>query len=355
MKKIAFWLNSLGLGGTEKSAQSFVKHLNKTKYEIEVFTYSDADLTRMPAIQNYAKVNLLNRTNPNFALLENFDIVHSFRAGNIEPPEPGQHFSGPKFVETNVFAALDQNPLVNKSLFMSKWLMDYALGGNTVVPGQRMSFLPGRFDYIDNPTELPFTDEKLNLGLDKNTIVLGRSGRPDNGIYDSINVKAARNLKAQGHNIHFLVAAPPSNMIQDLKDFDIPFTVIEPTVDDILLSKFYNTIDIGAMARVDGETNGLAMQEMLIHGKPVVTHRAVPSIPGMGVFQAQTVLIKNGYNGYCVDHDVASYTDALAMLIVDADFRKRAGQRAKNEAIEKFEASVSTKKLEGIYDRLLDV
>ena len=348
MKKIAFWLNSLGIGGTEKTAQSFAKYLDKTKYLIEVFTYADADLTRMPAIQNNAKVNLLDRKKPNFSLLENFDLVHSFRSGLSEPPEPGQHFNGPKFVETNVFGMLDQNPLINKSLFMSKWLMDYALG-------DRMNFLSERFDYIDNPTELPFTSDKLDIKTGKNTVILGRSGRPDNGIYDDINVKAARNLKMKGYDIHFLVAAPPSNMIKDLTDFDIPFTIINPTVDDVLLSQFYNTIDIGAMARVDGETNGLAMQEMLIHAKPVVTHMAVPSIPGMGVFQAQSRLIKNGYNGYCVDHDIASYTEALEMLILDADLRKRIGQRAKKEAIENFEASVSTRKLENVYDGLLNV
>lgn len=356
MINIAFFLNSLDIGGTPKTAQTFGKYIDKTRFNVEFFTYNDADLTRREKIESFAKINLINRNHPDFSILESFDIVHVFQSGYNEKPRPNIDYKKQKgFIITNVFGCLDSNPNIDRDLFMSKWLMDYALGGNTIAPGNRMNFLRGRFDYIDNPTELPFSNEKLDIKTGKNTIILGRSGRPDNGIYDDINVKAARNLKMKGYDIHFLVAAPPSNMVKDLTDFDIPFTIVNPTVDDVLLSQFYNTIDIGAMARVDGETNGLAMQEILIHAKPVVTHMAVPSIPGMGVFQAQSRLIKNGYNGYCVDHDIASYTEALEMLILDADLRKRMGQRAKKEAIENFEASVSTRKLENVYDGLLNV
>ena len=71
------------------------------------------------------------------------DILHVYRSGFSEYPEPEKDIRVPHFVETNVFGFLDQNPHIDKTLFMSKWLMNAALRGRS----------HPRFDYVNNPVE----------------------------------------------------------------------------------------------------------------------------------------------------------------------------------------------------------
>jgi glycosyltransferase involved in cell wall biosynthesis len=108
-------------------------------------------------------------------------------------------------------------------------------------------------------------------------------------------------------------------------------------------------MDIYTHARADGETFGVNIAEAMIHGKPVVTHIAEPSVPGMGVFQSQTDLIDNAMNGFVCENNVDDYAQALRILI-DSDFlRQEFGVHAREKALEEYEAAVCTAKLEDIY------
>ena len=51
---------------------------------------------------------------------------------------------------------------------------------------------------------------------------------------------------------------------------------VDKTVDDVRISKFYNTIDVLAHSRKDGEINPANVWEAFAHGKPVVSHYAHP-------------------------------------------------------------------------------
>jgi hypothetical protein len=345
--RVNYFSNGLGIGGSEKTEYLFARELNKDKFDVTVFTYADAALDRKYEFERFCNVILLDRQNPDWQIVSNCDILHSFRSGYREVPEPGEQLDVPHFVETNIFGFYDNNHAIDRHLFMSKWLMNYT--------SRQLGFKPNGFDFVNNPVELPYTDQKLDIANkwhQEGATIDGRSGRPDNGIYNAINVNAVRLLRMQGYDIRFLVLAPPSNMIKDLIDFQIPFDFVEPTVEPLVLSMFYNSIDILAHARADGETFGVNIAEAMIHSKPVVTHIATPSIPGMGVFQAQTELVDNGSTGYIVNNDPAEYAEALKGLIDNRDSRIMFGMNGHNKAVQQYEVGQCVKKLENIYHEI---
>lgn len=352
MIKVLHYLSNLGLGGTEKTCQLFADYLNPDLFEVALAYKEDGprgDLfRRIPHLQMFH----LDESEPGFGLSSlvtcfDPDVLHVYRSGFPEFPEPGQDVKVRNFVETNVFGLSDPNPNVDKTLFMSEWLLNY------VVPFRGSE----RFDFVNNPVEEPHTDDVLDVATrwrNEGAIILGRCGRPDNGIYHAINVRAASLLRMQGHDVRFIVMAPPSNMIDDLTEWDIPFYSIDPTVDPVALSTFYNSVDIYAHARADGETFGVNIAEAMMHSKPVVTHVAEPSVPGMGVFQSQTTLVDHERTGYVCPNDVGVYTQALATLIDNPEQRLRMGKAGYHKAFSEYHATVCTQKLERIYRELVN-
>jgi glycosyltransferase involved in cell wall biosynthesis len=91
----------------------------------------------------------------------------------------------------------------------------------------------------------------------------------------------------------------------------------------------------------------------MIHRKPVITHRAVPSHPGMGVFQSQTDIVKDGITGYVVEHDSKAYAEALINLILDPQKRETMGQKGWTVAMSNFQTPIVVQKLERIYEELV--
>lgn len=341
MTKIAFWINSLGLGGTEKTAVLLAKHLG---VPVDFFTYEDAERSRADEIiSNGNRVFYVNRQNPDFSPLGKYRIVHTFRAGNPERPEPGIDFvkaSNALFVETNIFGLHDENKLIDKTLYMSEWLMN-AVG--------RQKTNPDRFDFLNNPIELPHSNSKLNIEGLENKVVLGRIGRPDPGIYDDIALRAAALAHNSGLPVHFIAVAPCDHMIKDMRDWDIPHTVIDPTVNPYVISQFYNTIDIHTHARVDGETFGCVIGEASLHSKPTITHWATPRNPRMATFQSQTKLVEDGVTGYVVERSIGAYYSRLSELIQNKELREKMGQAAFDKGMREFHADVVVRKLRDIY------
>jgi len=346
--KVLHYLRHLGLGGTEKTCQLFFEHSSED-FEVHVAYERSGDHPRLEEFVKAAKVcggtlhvvDSYKGDRPDPTSLQHVidntgvDLLHVYRSGYQEFPIGEVKVS--HSIETNVFGFVDSSYQVDKTLFMSKWLMNYALRGRT----------GDRFDFVNNPVESPYTH--LGLDLDKSAIWLGRCGRPDNGIYNSVSVDAARLLRMQGYDVRFIMAAPPSNMIKDLEEYEIPYHTIEPTTNPLVLSTFYNSIDILAHARADGETFGVNIAEAMMHGKPVVTHIATPSVPGMGVFQSQTELVDDGVTGFIVNNDVAEYAEALKKLIDSPNMRERFGHAGFEKATREYHVDACQEKLEKTY------
>jgi glycosyltransferase involved in cell wall biosynthesis len=346
--KVMHYLTNLGLGGTEKTCQLFANNMNTSDFDVYLAYEKAGDKTRLDLFK-CNKVEVDKNSDSLNEVIKSFqiDIFHVYRSGFPEYPVPGKDINVNSFVETNVFGMLDRNPKINRSLFMSEWLMFDVC--------RKIGGRHERFDFVNNPVESPCTDENMRTQFPEDAIILGRCGRPDNGIYNDINVQAARILRLQGYPIHILAVAPPTNMVNDCRQFDVPLVVIEPTIDPIVLSKFYNTIDIYAHARADGETFGVNIAEAMIHSNPVVTHIATPSFPGMGVFQAQTKLVDDGITGFVVQNDCNEYAEALKKLIDSKNLRDRMGIAGLEKANHEFHVDACVQKLERIYKEVMYV
>ncbi len=365
--KVLHYLRHLSLGGTEKTCQLFFEHATRGEFEVAVAFEEGGDHTRLQEFVKGAKVcggslhriNSYSEKEPNGQALQHVidgfrpDIFHVYRSGYPEFPGPGLHISIPHFIETNVFGHYDANMFIDRSLFMSEWLMQNTL--RHLAPISR-GIMPRRFDFVNNPVEQPYTSDRLPIreSWGDKVIVLGRVGRPDNGIYNAISIEAARMLREQNYDIRFIVVAPPGNMIDDLARYEIPFYVVEPTVNPLVLSQAYNSMDIYAHARADGETFGVNIAEAMIHGLPVVTHIATPSVPGMGVFQAQATLVEHGKTGFVVRNNAVDYVQMLKVLIENQPLRQSMGDAGREKAMREFEVSVCVNKLENIYKQVVN-
>jgi hypothetical protein len=272
--KVLFYLTNLGIGGTEKTAILFAEHLDRDRFQVFFVYNREGDHTRLPelrrAMSHPDDVLVALHAKPELkALIEknDIDILHVFRSGFPEFPEPVQDVFVRNFIETNVFGFYDNNTEITKSLFMSEYLMNhsYLQLANAGHP-HAGDLLMERFNFVNNPVEDPVTDEAMKLDIPDNTIVLGRVGRPDDGIYTDIAVKASFLLQTQGIPIHWLVVAPPPKMLEDLNRFGLSSTIIDPTVNPKILSRAYNAMDIYAHFRADGETFGVNIAEAMIHG-----------------------------------------------------------------------------------------
>ena len=351
MYNILHYVDSLDLGATTKSAILLAKHLDRARF-LPFFAYKNVGPRSKQCLDLFGDRLFQVRDAEHFrGILANnkIDLVHSHRSGEKHFPEVGIDYIGPKVVETSAFGGYNPNPLIDRTLFMSRWLYRFAQGNYPHL------FLnqPSRFDFLNNPIELPTTGEKLDR-LPTGKIFLGRCGRPDDGIYDDINVKAAFILQSKGYSVHFLVVAPPPSMIDDLMKFDIPATFIEPTVKDDTLSRFYNSVNIYCHARADSETFGSNIAEAMVHNLAVVTHIGQPKYPGMTVYGAQTELVSHGITGYVSQYDAQEYADYVEKLINDPEERFRMGQNGAAKIMSEAYIDVIITKLEKIYQEVLN-
>lgn len=353
--RILHWHNDLGLGGTQKTIEQFAIELKKRGHECVVACYKDGDMSRKVNLDKAnVPVSTISRNNKYFDFQQITDwmpdIIHVYRSGYSEFPEPEEHFTlkGAKFVETNVFGHHDSNPYIDKTLYMSEYLQYFA---------QKYG---ERYDFINNPIPKPPDNHKSYYQFHDDKINIGRSGRPENGIYDSISIDAINYLFSirpeLRDRVRFLALAPPPNMIKDLDKYNIDYHIVLPTIDNEEIFRFYNNMDICAHARLDGETCGNAIQEAMMHGVPVVTHISDPGVSAKDIcpFQAQCFLVENDVTGYVVDHDFKAYAMALLDLIDNVDKRKHMGLEGQGKAFREFQTTVCVDKLEKIYREILN-
>lgn len=270
------------------------------------------------------------------------DILHVFYSGRAGPPISDEVVmrSVGAVVTTNVFGVRNEAPThdqVRLIFMVSDWLRQQ---------GSTWAAADPRVEVFYNPVEPPAStgDLRAALGIPRDAFVIGRVGRPENAIYDPISLQAYQRI--QDERSWFLALAAPSYMIRDARRLGLRnFVSLPPSVDGKWLSEFYNTIDVLAHARYDGETFGCNIAEAMRHAKPVVSHLS-------HMMNAQVEVI--GDTGFVVQQgDVDSYAEKLKLLRDDASLRARLGEAARRRAAEHFDAERLTRRLEASYLRLM--
>ena len=266
-------LNDLTLGGTEKMVQIHLSHFVKDNTFNHYLAYrSQGDKAREKYFKEILGSDKLLCYDSHSTLLNIIRnkkpfILHRYSAGIPEFPfvkEIKEHTK--HFVSTSVFGNQDDTIDISKVIYVSKHVQWMA--------GQQDN---ENHHVVRNPIEAPYSTENLReeLNIPKNAFVFGRIGRDDENIYDPINIQAY--AQVEDEHTFFVLVNPSSRCRADLRDLNIKnVRFMERTTSEVRLSKFYNTIDVLAHSRKDGECNPANAWESFAHGKPVISHYGHP-------------------------------------------------------------------------------
>lgn len=344
--RILHIIKSLGLGGTEKTMQLFVSHLDQTKFT--PFVYSFADGERRGQLLNRGVqvfvgkdlLGLLTRLKP--------DIVHIHRAGWPEPKLLRTlHLAEVPFVvETNVFGRFDPSPqasVIDRHLFVSEFcLWRYAKVNGIPAP-------PPRHQVLYNPVDTDFFVEHP-IPRDWTSATVGRISRPDPGKWSRLALDFIPRAASLVPNFKYRIIGATPDVREWVRTNGVSHYVefCEPVHDDAELAAFFGTLSAFAHANDAGESFGLTIAEAMAAGLPVVTH------PAKGLRDnAQLELVDHGVTGYVVN-TADEYAHAVAQLLNNPDEARRMGAAAREKAVREFRVQTLVKKLEDIYINLLN-
>ena len=261
--------NQLTMGGTEKMSQIFCKHfVRDNTFDHYVAYKKGEENTREPYFKEIVGPEKMLCYGSHLELLNIIKekkpfILHRYSAGIPEFPfvkEIKEHTR--HFVSTAVFGNQDNTIDISKVIYVSKHIQ--WLAGTQATKNHHV---------VRNPIEAPYSTENLReeLGIPDDAFVFGRIGRDDENIYDPINLEAY--AKVANSNTYFVFVNPSRSSRTDIERLHISSArTIERTTSEVRLSQFYNTIDVLAHSRKDGECNPANVWEAAAHRKPVISH-----------------------------------------------------------------------------------
>ena len=272
-KLIVHYLHHLGIGGTAKVVQLLCKYFNKVENKFHhVLAYkAHGELEREPLFEEIiGKNNMISYASvPElYEILKEIKphIFHRQTSGQPEMPfvkpivEQVKHT-----ISTAIFGHVDESVPLSRVIYISNYMQHCAgLFGSNI-------------RLIGIPIEAPLTNEDLREELDipQDAFVFGRIGRDDNDIYDPVNLNGFSQIEDE--NTYFVALSPSEVLKNKAEQLGITnIRYVDKSLDDVRISKFYNTLDVLAHSRKDGECNPGNIWEGFSHGKPVVSHYGIP-------------------------------------------------------------------------------
>jgi len=314
--KIVFYSHSIDYAGTWRSHEQILLNLNKEIFQPYVLYNESINNNRL----NFVVENLgsdfvipfsasTEKTGPDMGytfintnfeekLLEiNPDIIHFARSGYYEWPFTKR--LSPVQIETNIFGFKDTTPFLDYSIAISNTIKNIRGDANEVIYNPISK-------QINNNENL-----RKELNISEKTFVLGRIGRPDN--FTPISIECTKIMKESKIDFKYIIIGACDSTKNKIKELDLEnyFILLDPTNDDNLIHKFYNTIDVFAHYRSDGETFGVSIAQSMVYGKPVVSHFAGSN------GQSETI----GDSGFVVNNSM-EYFLSILKLIKDKDLYK---------------------------------
>ena len=272
-KLIVHYLHHLGIGGTAKVVQILCKNFMKMDKKFHhILAYkAHGELDREPFFEEIlGKENLISYASvPEFyEIIKEIKpfIMHRQTSGQPEMPfvppivEQVDHV-----ISTSIFGHVDESIPLSKVIYISNGMQHCA---GVFGPNIRL---------IGIPVEAPRSDENLKDELDipNDAFVFGRIGRDDNDIHDPVNLVSF--AEVEDKNTYFVALSPSEVLKEKAEQLGITnIRYVDKTLDDVRISKFFNTLDVLAHSRKDGECNPGNIWEGFAHGKPVISHYGIP-------------------------------------------------------------------------------
>jgi glycosyltransferase involved in cell wall biosynthesis len=353
---VAVFLNTLGLGGTEKAACRWAWGLQERGHRVVVLTLQDGprradlELRGVPVRVLPAQAEIVAMALREIAP----DMIHAHAPGH---PHVGDVLGAalaslPKIpvVQTNIFGQLHnpkEDAWTDFRLFIS-W--------TSCVQAARRAFRKLDENFFRNasvavypldPVEPPPQDAVMALrrqwGVRPDEVLFGRFSRPDPNKWTDLALDAFCLAVKRDGTIKLLLREPPAevaNRLRHLPEKD-RFVILAATNDAAELKLNMAAVDVVLHTSSIGESFGYGIAEPMSLGKPVVTH----SVPWAD--QAQIELVRHGECGF-----VASTPRSMARRIADlarsSDLRVRLGRAAQKRVGQIADPDESIGRLEAV-------
>ncbi len=307
MNKVIGQFLSFGIGGADKTAYCLTRGLVESGVEVKVFYNERSFPKRSPQVDSNILLSRYDECNAlgipmieitDLADLNNhsLDILNTHRSGDDTWFVPGfeNMLFNFKVVETNFHG----HTLTKADM---RVFPSYEM-----IKNKRIN---SPYIIIPNPTMCKLTDDNLRDELNlQGKFVFGTIKRPSKENYSYTCLEAFKLLDSNAtHFIH--IAAHPIVIEYAINRKINNITFIDQTIDEVYLSKLYNTFDVLCHGTPSGETFGNTIAEAMIHGKPVISHW------GSNYPQAQREVIGEEKIEYICQNDPVQYSALMRKLM----------------------------------------
>lgn len=335
-----------GIGGADRAAENLIRGLLlDSSVHLTIFYNQqsipklspqwDSGIEMLSRQRNYNDLKIIKIDDLNQLNSYSLDILNTHRSGNDFWALPNFEtiLFNFKIVETNFHGRLETK--ADFRIFPSRAMV-------------KKRGIVCSHEVIPNPIRNIVTDENLRVELGiQNKFVFGRIGRACKEVYSNVNLLAYKQI--ENKNTVFVYVSPCNRAREDAQKLNIKNIIfLDQTVDDIRISKIYNTFDVFCHSNSVGETFGNTIAEAMIHGKPVVSH-----IGEENWTQAQPELLGEMIELFVTKDAVNAYAEKISELMEDVDYYKRVSDYLKNRADALYDYVKVSKRYVDVYKKLL--
>jgi len=355
--KILVFINSLGLGGTEKAAVRWAWGLSARGHQVAVLSLADGP-RRAELEQHQIPVHIIEADAAKVA-----ETLRAFQPDVIHAHAPGYAHAGDVLgaalnllpqkipvVQTNVFGHLYNPPedaWTDFRLFIS-WTsgvqaarrMFRKLDENFF---RRASVAVYPLDPVEPPAGAEIITLRRQWGVADDEILFGRFSRPDPNKWTNLALDAFRLALRRNPKIKMLLREPPPAVAAQLRSSPDAgrFVILPATKEEEELRRTIAAVDVVLHTSSIGESFGYGIAEPMNLGRPVITH----SVPWHD--QAQLELVRQGECGL-VASTPAAMSWAMLQLAGDEASRREMGRTAQKHIRSLSDTKISLERLEAI-------
>jgi glycosyltransferase involved in cell wall biosynthesis len=333
---VVVFMNSLGLGGTEKAACRWARGLKERGHTVAVLTLGDGP--RRMELEHAGIVTRTAEPSPGVIARELLalqpNVIHAHVPGS---PHEGDVLgealaSLPKIpvVQTNIFGRFNnprEDHWTDFRLFIS-WTSCVQAARRSLLRldesfFRRTSVAVYPLDPDDGPNAEEIARFRRQHGVQEDEVLFGRLSRPDPNKWTDLPLAAFRRAQRKSQKIKLLLREPPLAVTKQLATAPDRncFVILQATSERDELRRTMASLDVVLHTSSIGESFGYGIAEPMNFGKPVITN----STPRDD--QAQIELVRHGECGYVASTE-ASMSNAILRLAEDGASRVRMGCRA---------------------------
>ena len=352
-------INTLGMGGAQKTLQIYTKYLDKRWFNVTVCGVDRggprAELLQQLGYDVYithgdkdALVRLMRE--------KDIHILHLHLSVVLGSPalRAAKEAGVVAVVATNIFGRpapaeveryVDRHLHISKScaLRYQKWK---SITNQRFFDRHRVVYYPVDLEEFDAYAATSGRLEKmrLKLGISDASPVIGRIGRPAIGKWSDLCIRMMPHLVRRVPNVKYLMMGVPEAKKAEIENSNLAdhFVFLEPSPDPVKVVEFYGLIDVLAHSSRIGESFGLVIAEAMAARVPVV----VNSTPLRD--NAQIELVDHGITGW-IANTPESYAEAVAELLLNPALAKKMGEAGRHKVESTYAATKVVRMLEKTY------